>query len=496
MNTTRNSALMVCIVCALAEEARAFLRVVEDFCHILWDHKVNDRHGYDYYLATITNIKGDFVCLYVSWLSRYGPQEMVLHLSHVVEEYQPQLTVMTGICAGDKRHVRLGDLVVAERAFTYDSGKVVKDEQGQSVYLHDTTTYQVHENIKRFADFFEQWKPHVATLARPSSKRQQRDWLLERLLAEPTGSLQSIPLTELELHAPSWRQLKDELQQGPIPFLSSLYVLCDKEIIRRLRYGRVPFPFQDPPEAHCRVCALASGSAVRSDNPFEAIQVPVRGAVAIDMEGAAFGRVMERCPGGEWLIVKGVSDYADHEKDDSYHLYAEMASAVYALCFIEAYVTQERFPSSRNDQQPLSGEGMLSLEKGSKALWDGGYSFAKKELRQAIEKLDEEQQDREASQARYFLALALLGGKLPRIQGREIMRFVEELMNEAIRIHPYASYYRIFARIEKDFFEYNGYRHRLNEVDLLERKGESFPRCKEDEEMEEYFRHSQPRLHI
>src|ERR1051326_8903425 len=132
MDVTHNRFLPdVCIVCALSEEACAFLRTAEDSYHLSWRNEINHRYGYDYYLATIANIKGEPVRLHVSWLPRYGPQEMVLHLSHVIEEYQPRLAAMTGICAGDKRHVHLGDMVVAERTFTYDSGKVVKDENGQ-----------------------------------------------------------------------------------------------------------------------------------------------------------------------------------------------------------------------------------------------------------------------------------------------------------------------------------------------------------------------------
>ncbi|HEY1350317.1 MAG TPA: hypothetical protein VGF67_11905 [Ktedonobacteraceae bacterium] len=489
----------VCIVCALEQEARAFLNAGERYTHLSWSQEVNHRYGYDYRCATLRNVNGEPVRLHVSWLPWHGPQEMVLHLSHAIEEYRPRLAVMTGICAGDKRHVFLGDLVVAERTFTYDNGKMVNDEYGRPVYLHDTLTYQLHENIKRFVDSFEEWQAPVRSVPRPSSKRQQRDWLLETLSMESAGSLKAIPLTTLETNAPAWRQLVEELQQGPEPWLSPALVLHNKEAIEQLRYGRVPFPFRDPPHPGCHIRPLASGSAVRSDNPFKAIQVPVRGAVAIDMEGAAFCRVRESFPGVEWFIVKGVSDYADHEKDDSYHLYAATVSAVYALFFLQTYVTQERLPSREEPCErsaPILDEGLLSLAKGSQALWDGSYGSAKKALRQAVEVIDEEGHDKEASQARYFLALALLGGKVPRIQGREVMRRIEELLEDAIRIYPYASYYRVFARIKKDFFEHNGFNQRLNEPDLLEKQAAALTRCREDEEHEAYFRQSQPHLPI
>jgi hypothetical protein len=141
-------------------------------------------------------------------------------------------------------------------------------------------------------------------------------------------------------------------------------------------------------------------------------------------------------------------------------------------------------------------DGIRSLEKGSKALWNGDYPSAKKELRVAIEEIDGEDQPREASKAHYFLALALLGGKLPRIQVREVMQSIEFLMNNAIKIYPYASYYRIFARIKEDFFMHNGFNDRLNEVVALDRRGVSSPRCADDDENEDYFQHCQPRLQI
>jgi nucleoside phosphorylase len=383
----------VCIVCALAEEALAFLNVVEEHWHISWTKQIDPRYRYNYRLASIPNEKGEPLNIHVSWLSRYGSQEMVLHLGHVIEEYQPRLAAMTGICAGDKRSVKLGDLVVAERTFTYDTGKIVLDEQGQTVHQPDTITYQICDKTLQFLRLFDQWNPRVAALVRPFSKQQQRDWLLERLATEATGSVKDISLVDREEYAPAWRQLIYEFQHGPEPFLSPTRVLRDSAMIEHLRDGLIPFPFQDPPKARCHVSPLASGSAVRSDDPFEDIQIPVRGAVAIDMEGAAFGRVMQHFSAIEWLIVKGVSDYANQDKDDSYHTYAATVSATYMLCFIEAYVTQERFPASHwrqhsnrdklmliedasSSRNPVSGE----CEETLKPL-DGTSTLAKEPMR-------------------------------------------------------------------------------------------------------------------
>ena len=215
----------VCIVCALPEEARAFLTTIQQQCQVIPEKLISQQYTYDYQRVTIMNNQGEPLSLHVSWLPRYGPQEVTLHLSHVLDECLPRMVLMTGICAGDSQQVHLGDLVVAERTFTYDNGKMTLDEHGQSVHLHDTMTYQIDATLLQFLGMFDDWKPLVATLKRPPAP-------------------------------PGQKRRKPALHIKP----------------------------------------MASGNAVRADNPFQDVQAPVRGTVAIDMEGAAFGLVMSRHP--------------------------------------------------------------------------------------------------------------------------------------------------------------------------------------------------------
>lgn len=277
----------VCIVCALPEEARAFLAVVKPYCDDNTEERSSHRHGYSYRSGRLRNDNGEILTLHMSWLPRYGLQEMTLHLSHVLEECHPRIAIMTGICAGDPQRVRLGDLVVAERTFTYDNGKFESDEQGHAFHLCDTLTYQLDANIHQFLGLFDKWEPLVADLEAP-----------------------------------------------------------------------VPTPGQR--KTVCHIHAMASGNAVRADNPFQDVRAPVRGTVAIDMESAAFGLVMSRHPLTRWLVVKGVSDYADKTKNDVYHDYAARASASYALRFIQTYVTNERLPQ-RSEPEPPGRAGRSPL---------------------------------------------------------------------------------------------------------------------------------------
>src|SRR5579885_1276274 len=117
----------VCMVYALPEEARVFLDVVQPYCDGEIEEQSSSRYPYSYRTAIIKNKHGEPLTLHISWLPRYGPQEMALHLPRVLEHFQPRMAIMTGICAGDAEQVQLGDIVVAERTFTYDSGKFTRD---------------------------------------------------------------------------------------------------------------------------------------------------------------------------------------------------------------------------------------------------------------------------------------------------------------------------------------------------------------------------------
>ena len=197
---------------------------------------------------------------------------------------------MTGICAGDKQQVQLGDLVVAERVFTYDTGGFVLVD-GRQVHEPDIKTYNLNSSILTFLHVFEAWKPLVAELQRP--------------------------------HLPKALSLK------PIA---------------------------------CYLKSMASGHAVRRNNPFSEVQRPVRSAIAIDMEGAALGLVMSKHPTVPWLIVKSVSDYASPKKNDKYRAFAMQASSRYALSFIREYVTNERLPPIKREEERTTQKPSNSID--------------------------------------------------------------------------------------------------------------------------------------
>jgi galactose-1-phosphate uridylyltransferase len=110
----------VCIVCALPEEAKAFIEVLWKQCEGSIEERISPFYKYGYRFAAIKNDKDELLKLHISWLPRYGSQEMTLHLSRVLEECQPRIAIMTGICAGNALQVQLVSslLIMMAECFT------------------------------------------------------------------------------------------------------------------------------------------------------------------------------------------------------------------------------------------------------------------------------------------------------------------------------------------------------------------------------------------
>ncbi|HEY1353474.1 MAG TPA: TIR domain-containing protein [Ktedonobacteraceae bacterium] len=327
----------VCILCAMADEARMFQEVARKLGASEFRPAFSSAH-LQYYHATINNDRGEPLSLQVSWQTNYGPLEAGLHIERTLNEFKPRFAGMTGLCAGDRDKVALGDIVVAEKAFFCDTGKFTQDAENP-YQEYATETRFPPPAVLHFVRGFDGWKSGVAGLKRPVSRRQQRDWLLTTLLEETTASIDRIGLQNLDRYAPDWRKIVQALQKEPAAFLTSSRALQNAARVYDLYYGAEVFPYKDPATPRVHIVPIASSSAVRADRPFEHIRIPVRHTAAIDMEGASFYHTAASFPETLFLLVKGVADYADSEKDDSYQEYAAAVSAAYMLRLIQEYVT-------------------------------------------------------------------------------------------------------------------------------------------------------------
>jgi nucleoside phosphorylase len=324
----------VAIFCALYEEARAVKDVFESR-GAAWEETDDNKTQLKYFHCTIPNRDNDSLAIYLTWLPEMGPVSMAQYGERILNHHRKfRLLLMTGICAGDKTKVCLGDLVIAKTAYSFDTGKA-RLVNGIYELDPDPDSRSIHETFQQRLQAFQSWRSLVSGEARPVSKRQQRCELVRQLLEY--SKFGEIPTDWLEGHIPAWRQILTELKKGKDPIIDSDGCLVNATSVReRIRED---YSFNDPGECTSHICAIASTAAVREDRPFERIHHPVRKTYAIDMEGYSFYKVAVSHE-TEALLVKGVCDYADPDKDDSYHKYASRVSAHFALSLVREVVTK------------------------------------------------------------------------------------------------------------------------------------------------------------
>jgi nucleoside phosphorylase len=122
----------VSVVCALGSEARAFLDMAQQHFAVSFEEKHHALTG-DSRLGQLVNRNQESLSLHVSWLPRLGPQEITLYLTQLLQVHHPRMVVLAGMCAGDPKHVQLGDLVVADRVYPFDMGPSSSMSLGESV---------------------------------------------------------------------------------------------------------------------------------------------------------------------------------------------------------------------------------------------------------------------------------------------------------------------------------------------------------------------------
>ena len=275
----------ICVVCALYEEARAVIEEFSARCNVSFIKAFRSLNQLEYRHATIQNRRGESLTICITWLSRMGPQRAALDLPPLLYEFRPRFVTMTGVCAGDRRKVKLGDLIVATDAYHSEEGKITRGADGQALHLPETRTAGATTQVIQYVQGFGEWKAPV-------------------------------------------RELKRSLKATVDP--------------------------------QCHIEVMASSMAVRSDNPFPRLASQYnRKTIGVDMEAATFYTALRDFPHMHGLVVKGVSDYGDPSKTDRYRDYARRASAVYALYFIQEYVTEQTMP--RRDAPPASDLAALPV---------------------------------------------------------------------------------------------------------------------------------------
>ncbi len=84
-----------------------------------------------------------------------GMQASAAVASKIISSYSPKKIIITGICAGIKdAGVNLGDIIVANQLWDYESGKVIEESDGKLAFMPDMKCLPTdHGVISSLVDF-------------------------------------------------------------------------------------------------------------------------------------------------------------------------------------------------------------------------------------------------------------------------------------------------------------------------------------------------------
>ena len=320
-----------------------------------WEEK-RDLQKFRYFRRRFSREGARDLVIAAAWIGEMGERAATSRGQQLVQELNPTCLAMCGICAGWRKKLALGDIVVADRLYSYDHGKIVVATGGEEELFHDIETFSLEKTWKMDAAFLSRAIPLEALAAeRPPSREAQRVWLLEALHARgKEGAPAPEAREEWKRMCPDHAAILIALDAEKLVDLGAEVLALTEEGHKSVRRERRLYPGGRGIDRALRieVGALATGKTVREDPElFERLSRLVRSTIAVDMEGMAIAEVAERS-GRRSIVVKAVSDHADHEKDDRYRAFACKASATFLLAFLLKHLDSDP-PSGARAVRPI-----------------------------------------------------------------------------------------------------------------------------------------------
>lgn len=188
----------IAIICALKEE----LELVKTECKSIYEVKVPD-DDYIYYEGILDTQEKE-IRLVMTQSSQMGMVPAATLATKLIYNFCPRYLVMTGITAGIKGKVNMGDVVAAEYVWDYGAGKeVIADEQS----IHKNTIQQIQIDTE------------LSNVVRRMSESED---ILARIKEEFTGEK---PEVKLKLHL------------GPVA--TGAAVVANPVVIKKIQDGQI-----------------------------------------------------------------------------------------------------------------------------------------------------------------------------------------------------------------------------------------------------------------
>ncbi|ELR97401.1 tetratricopeptide repeat protein [Gloeocapsa sp. PCC 73106] len=331
-NLSQNKA-NVLIIAALKEEFDALMKVTGGIDS--WQD-VQENNFTKYYVREFASDQGFSFRVAAMWAHGMGAVRAAALATELTKELNPQCLAMCGICAGRRQSgVFLGDVIVADKVFRYDEGKL---KEGQ--LQHDITTFNLKREWKTSVEqIMKEWKPTFVD-ERPLSIDYQAEWLLRAFAALEANEISRLqdyaPMTTYVLNREATlKRLKKRkwIEEKGFKLTEKGKEDCDEKL----------FSFPDEPRADpefkVHLGPVGTGTSVIEDEEiFDKIANVQRQIIGLEMEGEAIGIVSQTQDIKYMIFVKGICDYADQYKDDSFREFAAKASALFLIEFLKKYL--------------------------------------------------------------------------------------------------------------------------------------------------------------
>jgi nucleoside phosphorylase len=214
----------------------------------------------------------------VTCIGAAGNYDAAAAAAELIAKYQPRLLLLTGIAAGIRGKVRIGEVVISERVVAYEPAALVAAGDGHSSRTEhrpeiDRLSHTVNQDIVTY-------RPEPARL----------DAVFQRI----RGRYPTAPVSKAE------------------EFRAHVASAID-----------------------VRTATLASGEKLlRDPAKLLAVRQEQHGKVAVgEMEAAGVVAACRRA-NIPWLVIRGISDFGDSLKDDRFHDFASRAAATVLVDFL------------------------------------------------------------------------------------------------------------------------------------------------------------------
>lgn len=295
-----------------------------------------------------------------AWATDMGGVATTAVAQRYFDLLQPRCLAMCGVCAGRRGEVNLGDVIVADRAWSYNFGAsttIYIDEKPREGFQADITTYQVPAYWKQEIASFQP-DPEEASgwmSLRPIPYELQLNWILARLYAKESPA----DHPDRREHCPDYSRVLERHEK--LPEAERLFdehvELTEKGaryIERLIRRHPDGLPRQGQFKVHMGVIGTGD-QVVRDERIFERLAEHERKVIGLEMEAAAIG-ALAHVRDVPFLVMKGVMDHADPEKNDNFKKFAARASAECLLAFLRAHLFTPAQPARGAASRPRPPE--------------------------------------------------------------------------------------------------------------------------------------------